>query len=111
MNAPFNNPIDVKTQIQIDTKDLINKQLKISESQSITSNIQYKISIVLSVGAIIVGLIPLFQSNDNNDINVLIKQQVKQSEELKRMSFYLHDLQNHVKTKVLKTDTILILKN
>ena len=59
MNTPMFNIIDPKTELQIDIRNLIHEQLKTSEIQSKTSDKHYKVSIFLTVAAIIISLVPI----------------------------------------------------
>ena len=90
--------------LQVEIRDLINTQLKTAELQSKTSDIQYKVSLFLTITAIIISLIPLIKdlffekTNYNESITRIIEMQSKQSETISNMSTYLLDLQNQVQT-------------
>lgn len=115
MNAPFFNIIDPKTELQIDIHNLIHEQLETSKIQSKTSDNQYKISIFLTITAIIISLVPLAteffikKPNYNETITRLTESQSKLTEEVSNMSNYLLDLQNQVRT--LEKENELLKKN
>jgi len=109
MNAPFFNVIDSKTQLQIDIRNLIHKQLK-------TSDKQYKISIFLTITAIFISLIPIAtellieKPKYNESIIRLTESQSKLTEEVLNMSNNLLYLQNQVQT-LEKENELLKQKN
>ena len=113
MNTPMFNIIDPKTELQIDIRNLIHEQLKTSEIQSKTSDKQYKVSIFLTIAAIIISLVPfateflINKPNYNESVIRLTESQTKLTEKVSDMSTYLLDLQSKVETlerenKVLK---------
>jgi len=93
---------DEKTHIEI--RDLINTQLKTAKLQSKNSDKQYKVSVFLTITAIIISIIPLVKGvffkepNYNESIIQIIETQSKQSETISNISIYLLDLQNQVRT-------------
>lgn len=103
MKAPMFDIIDPKTKLQIDIRNLIDAQLKTSEIQSKTSDKQYKISIFLTITAIIISLVPIASDlfidkpNYNESIIRLTESQSKLTEEVSSMSSRLLDLQNQVR--------------
>jgi hypothetical protein len=102
MSAPMFNITDPKTELQIDIRNLIHEQLKTSEIQSKTSDKQYKVSMFLTIAAIIISLVPIAtellieKPNYNESIIRLTESQSKLTEKVSDMSTYLLDLQNQV---------------
>jgi hypothetical protein len=115
MSYPIFNVTDPKTELQIDIRNLIDQQLKTSEIQSKTSDKQYRVSIFLTVTAIIISFIPLVKElifekpNYTESITRIIDTQLQQSETISNMSIYLLDLRNQVQT-LEKENEILIKK-
>ena len=59
INAPTFDLQSSEEKTQIEIRDLMNTQLKTAELQSKTSDVQYKVSLFLTIAAIIISLIPL----------------------------------------------------
>ena len=116
MNAPIFNIVNPKTELQIDIRNLIHKQLITSEIQSKTSDKQYKISIFLTITAIFISLAPIASEfligkpNYDDTIIRLTESQSKLTEELSNMSKNLLYLQNQVRT-LEKENELLKQKN
>jgi len=104
MNYPTFDLLSGSEKTQIEIRDLIDSQLKTAEIQSKTSDKQYKVSIFLTIAAIIISLVPIAtellvdKPNYSESINRIIDTQSKQSETISEMSTYLLDLQNQVRT-------------
>jgi hypothetical protein len=102
MNAPIFDVIDPKTKLQIDIRDLIEEQLKISEIQSKTADKQHKASIFLTITAIIISLVPIVtellidKPNYTKSIAIITESQSRLTEELSNMSNYLIEIQKQV---------------
>jgi hypothetical protein len=103
MSAPNFFLKDIKTELQVDIRNLIHEQLKISEIQSKNSNKQYKISKLLTITAIFISLVPIAtelvidKPNDTEAIIRLTESQSKLTEEVLKTSNYLLDLERKVK--------------
>jgi hypothetical protein len=99
MNVPIFDVIDPKTKLQIDIRDLIEEQLKISEMQSKTADKQYKGSIFLTITAIIINLVPVVTEliidnpKSSKSIILLTESQSKLTKEVLNMSNYLIEIQ------------------
>lgn len=102
MNYPTYDLLRGSEKTQIEIRDLIDSQLKTAEIQSKTSDKQYKVSIFLTVAAIIISLVPITtelfvdKPNYNESIIRLTESQSKLTEKVSDMSTYLLDLQNQV---------------
>jgi len=104
MNYPTFDLLSGSEKTQMEIRDLIDSQLKTAEIQSKTSDKQYKVSIFLTVAAIIISLIPVAtellidKPNYNESILRLTESQSKLTGKVSDMSTYLLDLQNQVQT-------------
>ena len=116
MNAPRFNPIDPKTELQIDIRNLVHEQLKTSEIQAKTTQKHYNISIFFTLAAIIVSLIPLISEllnvkpNYDKSLVQLTESQSKLTKEFSNLSNRLLDYQNQVKI-LEKENELLKIKN
>jgi len=104
MSAPNFFLTDIKAELQADIRNLIHEQLKISEIQSKNSDKQYKISIFLTITAIVISLVPIAteliidKPNDTEAIIRLTESQSKLTGEVLKMSNYLLSLERQVQT-------------
>ena len=116
MNAPRFNPIDPKTELQIDIRNLVHEQLKTSEIQAKTTQKHYNISIFFTLAAIIISLIPLISEllnvkpNYDKSLVQLTESQSKLTKEFSNLSNRLLDYQNQVKI-LEKENELLKIKN
>ena len=115
INAPTFDLQSSEEKTQIEIRDLMNTQLKTAELQSKTSDVQYKVSLFLTIAAIIISLIPLVKDlifekpNYNESIIRISETQSQQSETISNMTTYLLDLQNKVQS-LEKENELLIEK-
>lgn len=104
MNYPTFDLLSGSEKTQIEIRDLIDSQLKTAEIQSKTSDKQYKVSIFLTVAAIIISIVPFAaellvdKPNYNESIIRLTESQSKLTEKVSDMSTYLLEIQNQVQT-------------
>lgn len=112
MNAPNFNLINPKTELQIDIRNLIEEQLKISEIQSKTADSQYKVSRLLTITAIIISSIPVVSElifdkpNSSKSIILLTESQSKLTKEVLNISNYLIEIQK--KQNVLEKENKIL---
>ena len=116
MNHPTFDILSEKEKTQIEIRNLIDSQLKTAELQSKTSDRQYKISLFLTIAAIIISLVPLSKElffdnkiNYNESIIRLTESQVELTGKVSEMSTYLLDLKNQV--RILEKENEQLKKN